>query len=75
MLVAFNVTQLENWGYDNSTIFIDPMEPAFRPKDITSADFTDQAIRSKLDWFWSLNVYNQTYVAKRQPMWSSAMFR
>jgi bilirubin oxidase len=60
MLVAFNVTNLEKWGYDNSTVFIDPMEPAFRPKWITAEDFTDDAIRLKLDWFWSLNAYNRT---------------
>ncbi|KAH7385947.1 bilirubin oxidase [Pyrenochaeta sp. MPI-SDFR-AT-0127] len=68
MLVAFNVTRLENWGYDNTTVFIDPMEPAFRPKDIISGDFTDQAIRSKLGWFWSLNAYNQTSIVRRQPV-------
>jgi bilirubin oxidase len=60
MLVAFNVTNLEKWGYDNTTVFIDPLEPAFRPKTITAEGFTDDAIRSKLDWFWSLNAYNRT---------------
>lgn len=60
MLVAFNVTNLAKWGYDKSTLFIDPMEPAFRPKDIRAEDFTDVAIRGKLDWFWSLNAYNRT---------------
>jgi bilirubin oxidase len=59
MLVAFNVTQLEKWGYNSSTIFIDPMEPEFRPKDIDSRDYTEEAIRNKLDWFYSLNAYNQ----------------
>jgi bilirubin oxidase len=60
MLVAFNVTNLSRWGYDNSTLFIDPMEPAFRPKQITAEDFTDDSIRQKLAWFWSLNAYNRT---------------
>jgi hypothetical protein len=60
MLVAFNVTNLEKWGYDNSTMFIDPMEPAFRPKNIDPEDYTDEAIRSKLDWFYNLNPYNQS---------------
>jgi bilirubin oxidase len=59
MLVAFNVTQLEKWGYNSSTIFIDPMEPEFRPKDIDPSDYTEEAIRRKLDWFYSLNAYNQ----------------
>lgn len=60
MLVAFNVTNLAKWGYDESTLFIDPMESAFRPKNIDPADFTDDAIRRKLEWFWSLNAYNRT---------------
>jgi bilirubin oxidase len=60
MLVAFNVTNLARWGYDNSTVFIDPMESAFRPKQITAEDFTDNAIRLKLAWFWSLDAYNRT---------------
>ena len=59
MLVAFNVTQLEKWGYNSSTIFIDPMEPEFRPKDINEEDYTEEAIRNKLEWFYSLNAYNQ----------------
>ena len=60
MLVAFNVTQLEKWGYDNTTIFIDPMEPKFRPKDVNPEDYTEEAIYKKLDWFYSLDAYNQT---------------
>lgn len=60
MLVAFNVTQLEKWGYDNTTMFIDPMEPQFRPKDIKNADYTESAIRKKLDWFYQTNAYNRT---------------
>ena len=69
MLVAFNITQLEKWGYDSSTIFIDPMEPAFRPKDVAPEDYTTEAIIQKLDWFMSLGAYNQTTVAKRsQPV-------
>ena len=59
MMVAFNVTNLEKWGYGNTTVFIDPMQPEFRPKDVDSADYTEGAIRSKLDWFYSLNAYNE----------------
>jgi len=60
MLVAFNVTQLDKWGYDNTTIFIDPMEPQFRPKDVNPEEYTEEAIFDKLDWFYSLDAYNQT---------------
>ncbi|KAI4710168.1 hypothetical protein J4E89_005400 [Alternaria sp. Ai002NY15] len=59
MMVAFNVTNLEKWGYDNSTMFIDPMEPKFRPKNVDDADYTEEAIRDKLDWFYSLNAYEE----------------
>lgn len=60
MMVAFNVTQLEKWGYDRDTQFIDPMEPAFRPKNITSEAYTEGAIQKKLDWFYHTGAYNQT---------------
>jgi bilirubin oxidase len=60
MLVAFNATQLERWGYDSSTVFIDPMEPAFRPQNVVVKDFTEETIREKLDWFWSLDAYSRT---------------
>jgi bilirubin oxidase len=60
MLVAFNVTNLAKWGYNETTVFIDPMETDFRPKTIVPADFTDEAVRKKLDWFWSLNAYNRS---------------
>jgi hypothetical protein len=59
MMVAFNVTNLEKWGYDNSTMFIDPMEPKFRPSEIDTAQYTEEAIITKLDWFYSLNVYRE----------------
>ncbi|KAF2710227.1 bilirubin oxidase [Pleomassaria siparia CBS 279.74] len=58
MLVAFNVTQLAGWGYTNDTIFIDPMQPEFRPKDINPADYVVDAIMKKLAWFYSTNAYN-----------------
>lgn len=59
ILVAFNVTNLAKWGYDATTVFIDPIESMFRPKDITPQDFTDEAIRQKLEWFWGLNAYSR----------------
>jgi len=69
MLVAFNVTNLARWGYDDFTVFINPMEPAFRPKDIDPADFTDEAIRTKLEWFWSLNAYGRSTTASKEKSW------
>jgi bilirubin oxidase len=66
MLVAFNVTNLARWGYDEFTMFIDPMEPAFRPKNIDPAEFTNDAIYKKLEWFWSLGAYNRTTAPTRR---------
>ncbi|KAH9866991.1 hypothetical protein IAQ61_007581 [Plenodomus lingam] len=65
MLVAFNVTQLEKWGYDSETHFIDPMEPAFRPKNVVPEDYTDEAVKRKIEWFWGTNAYNRTSIVKR----------
>jgi len=63
MLVAFNVTQLANWGYTNDTIFIDPTEPLFRPKSYDAAVSTDDAIRSKIGWLYSTDPYNHGNIA------------
>ena len=63
MLVAFNITQLERWGYTNDTRFIDPMEPEFRPKTYDPADYTTDAILKRLDWFYSTDAYNQGNLA------------
>ncbi|KAH8722545.1 hypothetical protein GQ44DRAFT_828866 [Phaeosphaeriaceae sp. PMI808] len=62
MLVAFNVTNLEKWGYNESTVFIDPMEAVFRLRDIRPEEHTLDAIWEKLEWFWGLNAYNRTVV-------------
>lgn len=58
MLVAFNVSQLSQWGYGNDTYFIDPMTPEFRPKDFSPSLYTKEAIMNKLEWFWNTNAYN-----------------
>jgi bilirubin oxidase len=58
MLVAFNVTQLAKWGYTNDTLFIDPMQPEFRAKAVSAADNSEEAIRSKVAWFFDTNAYN-----------------
>lgn len=55
MMAAFNVTQLENLGYDEQTDFSDPMDPRWRAKPFTQSDFdnrsgpfTDQAIAARI---------------------------
>jgi hypothetical protein len=60
MLVGFNVTQLGQWGYDNSTHFIDPMEPEFRPKPQKPSDYSAGAIQKKLAWFYSTDAYEES---------------
>ncbi|KAJ6191923.1 bilirubin oxidase [Bipolaris maydis] len=50
----------ENGDTTKTTIFIDPMQPEFRPRNINSADYTEEAILEKLDWFYHTNAYNRT---------------
>ncbi|KAF2203222.1 Cupredoxin [Delitschia confertaspora ATCC 74209] len=64
MLTAMNISQLSEWGYDNSTHFIDPMEPQFRPKTITDDDFTEDAIMDKLQWFYDQDAYDHGNVSE-----------
>jgi hypothetical protein len=63
MMVAFNVTNLERWGYDNTTAFIDPLQPEFRPKDVEDSHYTKDAIMDKIKWFYGTNAYNHGDVA------------
>lgn len=53
MMAAFNVTALTNWGYNDTTLFLDPMEEKFRAKPFGAGDFqartglfTDEAIQA-----------------------------
>lgn len=39
MMAAFNVTALTNWGYNDTTLFLDPMEEKFRAKPFGAGDF------------------------------------
>ncbi|KAF7540160.1 hypothetical protein G7054_g1613 [Neopestalotiopsis clavispora] len=55
MMAAFNVTQLTNFGYNETTDFGDPMDPRWRAVDYSAADlsarggvFTDDAIVDKV---------------------------
>jgi hypothetical protein len=58
MMVAFNITNLEKWGYDESTQFINPMQSEFRPKDIIDEHYTEDAIMDKIKWFYETSAYN-----------------
>jgi bilirubin oxidase len=39
MMAAFNATVLPDYGY-NATLFVDPMEPLWQPREIQGSDFT-----------------------------------
>ena len=69
MLAAFNVTALQDFGYPETTRFIDPMESRYRAVGFTDGDFAGSGptfgsgpfskdeIESKVNWFISLNAY------------------
>lgn len=57
MMAAFNVTSLKDFGYPETTKFIDPMEQRWRSKPISPADDTRAAIMQRLYEFDSINAY------------------
>ena len=66
MLAAFNVTALADFGYNETTRFIDPMDPQYRAVSFSDDDygkrngpFSESEIRKKLDWFVKLDAYNK----------------
>ncbi|KAK4980918.1 hypothetical protein LTR66_002469 [Elasticomyces elasticus] len=59
MMAAFNVSVLDDFGYQEKTHFLDPMEPRWRSKPINDQDFQPQAIQDRLAEFGSLDAYNK----------------
>ncbi|KAF2118161.1 oxidase cueO precursor [Lophiotrema nucula] len=57
MMAAFNVTSLGDWGYPETTHFIDPMEPKYRSKDIDGHDFEEEHIKEKMYDFYMMDAY------------------
>ena len=57
MMAAFNVSSLGDWGYPETTRFIDPMEQRYRSKDINEQDETDAAKLKKCAEFEALEAY------------------
>jgi hypothetical protein len=55
------VTNLGDWGYPETTIFIDPMEQKYRAKDVNSADFEEGKIQEKLQWFYLMDAYKDPH--------------
>lgn len=66
MLAAFNVTALADFGYPETTHFIDPMEQRYRASDFSESDFqsrsgvfSEQSIKDKLNFFIGLEAYSK----------------
>ncbi|RDW80808.1 hypothetical protein BP5796_05506 [Coleophoma crateriformis] len=58
MMAAFNVTVLQDFGYPETTKFIDPMEQRWRSKTIDPAAFTEEYITGTLlPMFAGLDAY------------------
>ncbi|KAF1968972.1 oxidase cueO precursor [Bimuria novae-zelandiae CBS 107.79] len=57
MMAAFNVTSLADWGYPETTKFIDPMEQRWRSKDYDDSAFTEQGVQDRLFEFYKLDAY------------------
>jgi bilirubin oxidase len=60
MMAAFNVSVLTDLGYNETNYYyIDPMEPLWRPRPIVPADFTDAAIKARVEFLASFEPYNR----------------
>ena len=57
MMAAFNVTALSDFGYPETTHFIDPMEQRYRSKPQSSDANSQQAIMARLGELYALDAY------------------
>ena len=58
MMAAFNVSSLGDWGYPETTKFIDPMEEKYRSKAISSNDNQKSFIMDKISKFEAMEAYS-----------------
>lgn len=58
MMAAFNVSSLSDWGYPETTKFIDPMEEKYRSKDENDEDKKETTIMDKMAKFEAMEAYN-----------------
>ncbi len=72
MMAAFNVTALQDLGYDE-TPFRDPMETRWRAEAVSAAKFTTAAITEKVQLMASLQPYNNVdeVSEKLEEYWST----
>jgi hypothetical protein len=59
MMAAFNVTSLADFGYPETTKFIDPMEEKYRSKNINDEDNKLENIYKKCEEFEALEAYTK----------------
>ncbi|KAH7409951.1 Cupredoxin [Phaeosphaeria sp. MPI-PUGE-AT-0046c] len=59
MMAAFNVTDLKDFGYPETTKLQDPMEKRWRAKTISEADDRQTAVMDKCALFESLGAYEE----------------
>jgi FtsP/CotA-like multicopper oxidase with cupredoxin domain len=57
MMGAFNVTSLSNFGYPETTKFIDPMDQKYRAKDYDASAFEPERIQQRLREFALMDAY------------------
>jgi bilirubin oxidase len=57
MMAAFNVSALSDFGYPETTRFLNPMEERWRAKPISSADDSQKALYDKCALFEALEAY------------------
>lgn len=58
MMAAFNVSSLGDWGYPETTKFIDPMEDKYRSKAENDNDNKQSVIDEKLQKFQDMEAYS-----------------
>ncbi|KAH6638234.1 oxidase cueO precursor [Boeremia exigua] len=58
MMAAFNVTSLSDWGYPETTKFLDPMEEKYRSKAISAEDSQEAFIMDKMSKFEAMEAYS-----------------
>ncbi|ORX99874.1 Cupredoxin [Clohesyomyces aquaticus] len=57
MMAAFNVSSLGDWGYPETTHFIDPMEEQYRSKNENDRDFEEEHVQERLNELYLLDAY------------------
>lgn len=59
MMASFNVTRLENLGYDNVESLDNPDDPRFVAQDWSADAYSDDQVQSKINYLGNLGAYNE----------------